>query len=124
MSGSCLPLLNGAVFICISRNANCYLYLIFWTPPCLPWQSAAQAARLGERRVLRHEMAGLAGSEEMQCSAKEDEDVSGLQTSLACACRNRLGYAHLWIAETDLQLPECICHNGTSDYFSLKEIKK
>lgn len=60
-------------------------------------------------------MAGLAGSEEMQCSAKRDDAVSGLQTSLACA--------HLWIAETDLQLLECICNKGTSVYFSLKEIK-
>lgn len=44
-------------------------------------RGSSSGCALGERRVLRHETAGLAGSEVMQCSANGD---AGMRMYRAC----------------------------------------
>lgn len=120
MSGSCLPIIKWCCFYLHFHKCQLLSESNFLDSPVFAMAISSSGSMSGWEESVGA-WNGWIGWE--WGNAKGDEDVSSLQSSLVCACRNRLGYAHLWIGDTDLQLPEFICNKGTSDYFSVKEIK-
>lgn len=83
VSGSCLPVIRLSSFYLHSHKCQLLSLSNFLDSPvfAVAISGSGSGCALGERRVLWHEAAGLAGSEVMQCSANGD---AGMRTYPDC----------------------------------------